>query len=244
MPSTTSRSLKIMVDADHTVSASYLAPRGASACYIFAHGAGAGMNHPFMLEITNGLAARKIATLRYQFPYMETGSKRPDRPALAQATVLAAVRAAAKLAPRKTLIAGGKSFGGRMTSQAQATSPLPKVRGLAFVGFPLHPANKPSSTRADHLAHIDTPMLFVQGDRDALADRKLLLPMVRCLGSRAVLQTIKGADHSFHVLARSGRTGRQALDEVVDGLTLWIEEVAHGPTRDRAPLRSREYMLR
>jgi hypothetical protein len=186
------------------------------------------MNHPFMLEIANGLAVRNVASLRYQFPYMEAGSKRPDRPALAQATVLAAVRAAAKLAPRKTLIAGGKSFGGRMTSQAQAASPLPEVRGLAFVGFPLHPPKKPSAKRADHLAHVDLPMLFVQGDRDALAERKLLLPMVRRLGSRAVLQTIKGADHSFHVLARSGRTDRQALDEVLDGLALWIADVVRG----------------
>ncbi len=226
--SKTTQSLKIIVDADHTVSASYLTPRGASACFVFAHGAGAGMNHPFMLEIANGLAARTIASLRYQFPYMETGSKRPDRPALAQATVLAAVQAAAKLAPRKTLIAGGKSFGGRMTSQAQAVSPLPKVRGLAFVGFPLHAAKKPSAKRADHLAHINIPMLFVQGDRDALAERKYLLPVVRRLGSRAVLQTIKGANHSFHVPARSGRTDRQALDEVVDGLAHWIAEVAHG----------------
>ena len=143
MPVQSSRSLKIMVDADHTVSGSYLAPRGASACYVFAHGAGAGMNHPFMLAITDGLAARKIASLRYQFPYMEAGSKRPDRPALAQATVLAAVLAAAKLAHRRTLIAGGKSFGGRMTSKAQAASPLPNVRGVAFVGFPLQQAKKP-----------------------------------------------------------------------------------------------------
>jgi predicted alpha/beta-hydrolase family hydrolase len=186
------------------------------------------MNHPFMLEIANGLAARKVASLRYQFPYMEAGSKRPDRPALAQATVLAAVRAAARLAPRKILIAGGKSFGGRMTSQAQAASPLPKVRGLAFVGFPLHPPKKPSAERAVHLAHVDIPMLFIQGDRDALAERKLLLPMVGRLGSRAALQMIKGADHSFHVLARSGRTDRQALDEMLDGLALWISGVARG----------------
>jgi len=228
VPPQRSQSLKIIVDADHTVSASYLAPSSAPACYVFAHGAGAGMDHPFMLEITNGLAARKVASLRFQFPYMEAGSKRPDRPALAQATVLAAVRAAAKLAPRKTLIAGGKSFGGRMTSQAQAASPLPKVRGLAFVGFPLHPPKKLSAKRADHLARVDIPMLFVQGDRDALAERKLLLPMVRRLGSRAVLRTIKGADHSFHVLARSGRTDRQALDEVLDELALWTAEVARG----------------
>jgi len=224
----TGKSLQISVDADHTVSALYVAPRAAAACYVLAHGAGAGMNHPFMLEIANGLAARKIATLRYQFPYMEAGSKRPDRPDLAQATAFAAVRIAARLAPRKTLIAGGKSFGGRMTSQAQAAAPLPKVRGLAFVGFPLHPANKPSATRADHLARIDIPMLFIQGDRDALADQKLLLPVVQGLGSRAVLQTIKGADHAFHVLARSGRTDEQALDDLLDGLAAWIMGIADG----------------
>lgn len=186
------------------------------------------MNHPFMLEIANGLASRRIATLRYQFPYMEAGSKRPDRPGLAQATVLAAVRTATRLAPRKTLIAGGKSFGGRMTSLAQAAAPLPKVRGLAFVGFPLHPANKPSATRAEHLAQIDIPILFIQGDRDALASRKLLLPVVQRLGSRAVLQTIKGADHAFHVLARSGRTDKQALDGLLDGLAGWIMGVVDG----------------
>jgi predicted alpha/beta-hydrolase family hydrolase len=224
----TGKSLQITVDPDHTVSGIYLAPRAASACYVLAHGAGAGMNHPFMLEIANGLASRKIATLRYQFPYMEAGPKRPDRPDLAQATVVAAVRTAFKLAPRKTLIAGGKSFGGRMTSQAQAAAPLPKVRGLAFVGFPLHPANKPSTTRADHLARIDIPMLFIQGDRDALADQTLLLPVVQGLGSRAVLQTIKGADHSFHVLARSGRTDKQALDDLLDGLAGWIMGIVDG----------------
>lgn len=218
----TGKSLQIAVDADHTVSAIYVDPRAAVACYVFAHGAGAGMNHPFMLEVANGLASRKVATLRYQFPYMEAGSKRPDRPDLAQATVLAAVRTAARLAPRKTLIAGGKSFGGRMTSQAQAAAPLPKVRGLAFVGFPLHPASKPSATRADHFARIDMPMLFIQGDRDALADQTLLLPVVQGLGSRAVLQTIKGADHSFHVRARSGRTDEQALDDLLDGLAGWV----------------------
>lgn len=221
-----SRALTIVVDADHTVSAAYCAPRGATSCYVLAHGAGAGMNHPFMVEITNGLAARKIASLRYQFPYMEAGSKRPDRPPMAQATVRAAVRTAARLAPRKTLIAGGKSFGGRMTSQAQAVAPLPKVRGLAFIGFPLHPAKKPSAKRADHLAQIDIPMLFIQGERDALAERKLLVPMIERLGAQAVLQSVVGADHSFHVLARSGRTDRQAIDEVLDGLAAWIAEVA------------------
>ncbi len=225
MPSPIRRSLKIAVDTDHKVSALYVAPRAAIACYVFAHGAGAGMRHPFMADVADGLAARRIATLRYQFPYMEAGSKRPDGPALAHATVLAAVRAAARLASGKTLIAGGKSFGGRMTSQAQALSPLPKVRGLAFVGFPLHPAGKPANDRAGHLSKIEIPMLFVQGDRDALAERRLLLPVVRRLGARAVLKSIKGADHSFHVLARSGRTDIEARDELLDGLALWIEEV-------------------
>ncbi|MCW5734906.1 MAG: dienelactone hydrolase family protein, partial [Enhydrobacter sp.] len=179
----------------------------------------------FMLDVADGLAARKIASLRYQFPYMERGSRRPDGPALAQATVRAAVRAATRLMPRMALIAGGKSFGGRMTSQAQAAEPLPGVRGLAFLGFPLHPAKKPSTSRADHLAQVDIPMLFVQGDRDALAESKLLQPTVRGLGLRATLRTIEGADHSFHVLARSGRTDRQALDEVLDAMASWIAEV-------------------
>jgi predicted alpha/beta-hydrolase family hydrolase len=223
----TGKPVQITVDADHTMSAIYVAPRLAAACYIFAHGAGAGMNHPFILEIANGLASRKIATIRYQFPYMEAGSN-PDRPGLAQATVLAAVRTATELAPRKTLIAGGKSFGGRMTSQTRAAAPLPKVRGLAFVGFPLHRANKLSATRADHLARIEIPILFVQGDRDALADQRLLLPVVQGFGSRAVLQTIKGAAHAFHVLARSGRTDEQALDDVLDGLAGWIMGVVRG----------------
>ncbi len=228
MSSTIRRSLKITVDTDHKVSALYLAPRAAIACYVFAHGAGAGMNHPFMADVANGLAARKVASLRYQFPYMEAGSKRPDGPALAHATVLAAVRAASKLAPRKALIAGGKSFGGRMTSQAQAISPLPKVRGLAFVGFPLHPTNKLANDRALHLSKVEIPMLFVQGDRDALAERRLLLPIVRRLGPRAVLKSIQGADHSFHVPARSGRTDMEAHNELIDGLALWIKEVASG----------------
>lgn len=215
------RRLKIAVDADHTVSALYLAPRGAIACYVFAHGAGAGMSHPFMEAISEGLAARRIATLRYQFPYMETGSRRPDRPALAEATVAAAVRRAATLAPRLPLIAGGKSFGGRMTSQAQAREPLPKVRGLAFLGFPLHLAKKPSTERATHLAAVHIPMLFVQGDRDPLADIKLLRSVTKRLGAHSTLHTIDGADHGFSVLVRSGRTDAEALEEVVDTLARW-----------------------
>ena len=198
-----------------------IAPPEAWAAYVFAHGAGAGMAHPFMEAVASGLAARKIATLRYQFPFMESGSRRPDRPALAEATVAAAVRKAATLAPRLPLIAGGKSFGGRMTSQAQAREPLPKVRGLAFLGFPLHLAKKPSKERAAHLADVQVPMLFIQGDRDALADMKLLRSVTKELGARATLHTIAGADHGFAVLVRSGRTDAEALEEVVDTLANW-----------------------
>jgi uncharacterized protein len=215
------RRLKIAVDADHTVSALYLAPRGAIACFVFAHGAGAGMSHPFMEVVAKGLADRRIATLRYQFPYMETGSRRPDRPALAQATVAAAVRKAAAQAPRLPLIAGGKSFGGRMTSQAQARELLPNVRGLALLGFPLHPAKKPAKERATHLAEVQLPLLFIQGDRDALADMTLLRAVTKQLGARARVHTIEGADHSFGVLVRSGRTDAQALEEIVDTLACW-----------------------
>jgi predicted alpha/beta-hydrolase family hydrolase len=222
----TKRRLRIVVDPDHTVSAIYVAPRGAIACYVLAHGAGAGMMHPFMMAVAKGLAERRIATLRYQFPFMESGSRRPDGPALAQATVLAAVRTAGKLAPRRLLIAGGKSFGGRMTSQAQAAEPLPKVRGLAFLGFPLHPAKKPATERALHLAEVKIPMLFVQGDRDALAEMRLLRPTIKRLGRRAVLQTIEGADHAFDVLVRSGRTDRQAFHELLDAVTAWTSALA------------------
>lgn len=221
MTHATRRRLKIAVDAKHNVSALYVAPRGAIACYVLAHGAGAGITHPFMSAVAEGLAERKIATLRYQFPYMEAGSRRPDGPALAHATVLAAVRTAARLAPRKKLIAGGKSFGGRMTSQAQALAALPKVRGLAFLGFPLHPAKKPGDQRARHLADVKIPMLFVQGDRDALAESRLLLPIIERLGKRAVLRMIDGADHSFSVRVSSGRTNIQALHEVIDAVASW-----------------------
>jgi len=223
-----SRRLKIAVDADHTVSAIHLAPRGAIACYVLAHGAGAGMSHPFMQAVAEGLAGRKIATLRYQFPYMESGSRRPDRPPLAQATVVAAVRKAATLAPRLPLIAGGKSFGGRMTSQAQAHEALPKVRGLAFLGFPLHLANKPAKERAQHLPEVQLPLLFVQGDRDALADMRLLRSVTQGLGTRARLHAIAGADHSFGVLVRSGRTQAEVLEEIVDTLARWTTGLLAG----------------
>jgi predicted alpha/beta-hydrolase family hydrolase len=188
-----------------------------------AHGAGAGMTHAFMAAVADGLGQRRVATLRYQFPYMEQGSKRPDRPALAQATVRAAVGVAARLAPSLPLFAGGKSFGGRMTSQAQADTPLPRVRGLVFLGFPLHPANKPSDDRALHLSRVQIPMLFLQGTRDSLADMPLLVAVIERLGKTATLMAIEGADHSFHVPVRSGRTDTHVLAEMLDALVAWTE---------------------
>jgi hypothetical protein len=198
-------------------------PSETRACYVLAHGAGAGMAHPFMVSIADGLAERGIATLRYQFPYMEQGSKRPDVPKLAQATVRAAVTKAFQLVPKLALVAGGKSFGGRMTSQAQAESPLPEVRGLAFLGFPLHPAGRPSDERAKHLAEVKIPMLFLQGTRDALADRHFLEKLTEQLGPLATLTLISDTDHSFHVPARSGRKDADVRVELLDGLAAWIE---------------------
>ena len=174
-----------------------------------------------MEAFANGLGERSIASLRYQFPYMEKGSKRPDPPAIAQATVRAAVAEAARIFPDLTLIAGGKSFGGRMTSQAQAAAPLPGVRGLAFVGFPLHPAGKPSTDRADHLAKVNISMLFLQGSRDTLAEVALIEPVVQRLGRRAMLHLVDGADHSFHVLVRSGRNDREVMTETLDVFANW-----------------------
>jgi predicted alpha/beta-hydrolase family hydrolase len=197
-------------------------PAQARACFVFAHGAGAGMTHPFMETVAQGLFERGIATLRYQFPYMEKGSRRPDPPAIAQATVRAAVAEAGRRCPGLPLIAGGKSFGGRMTSQAQAAAPLDGVGGLAFLGFPLHPAGKPSSDRAKHLADVHIPMLFLQGTRDTLAEVGLLEPVVRSLGPQATLHLVDGADHSFHVLARSGRNDRDAMNEILDVFSAWI----------------------
>ena len=220
-----------MVDEAHGVPGLLQLPPQAIACYVLAHGAGAGMTHSFMSAIADGLSQRRVATLRYQFPYMEQGSKRPDRPALAHATVRAAVGAAARFAPALPLFAGGKSFGGRMTSQAQAETPLPGVRGLVFLGFPLHPANKPSDERALHLSHVRVPMLFLQGTRDALADRGLLTAAVARLGNIATLIPIEGADHSFHVPVRSGRTDAQVLAEVLDALVAWMESQRDDPGR-------------
>lgn len=217
--------LKFAVGSAGNVSALLMRPEAARACYVLAHGAGAGMRHASMEAIAMGLAERGIATLRYQFPYMEKGSKRPDPPALAQATVRAAVAEAAVVCAELPLLAGGKSFGGRMTSQAQAKAPLEGVRGLAFFGFPLHPAGKPSAERADHLAQVKMPMLFLQGTRDALAELRLLEPLVKGLGREATLHLVEGADHSFHVLKSSGRNDRDVLVEILDAFAAWVDEV-------------------
>lgn len=222
-----SRPVKIDVADAGQVSGILLIPDNPFACLVLAHGAGTGMQHPFMAAVADGLSARGMATLRYQFPYMERGSKRPDAPPLAHAAVRAAVAAAARLAPGVPLLAGGKSFGGRMTSQAQAERPLPDVAGLAFLGFPLHPAGKPSTGRAQHLAAIGIPLLFLQGTRDALADRELLAATVARLPS-ARLHFVTDADHSFHVPARSGRSDRDVLDGVLDALAAWGREVCAG----------------
>jgi predicted alpha/beta-hydrolase family hydrolase len=209
-----------------SVSALLVRPTEARACFVFAHGAGAGMTHPFMEAVASGLGERGVATLRYQFPYMEKGTRRPDPPAIAQAAVRAAVAEAGRCCAGLSLVAGGKSFGGRMTSQAQAIAPLDGVRGLAFLGFPLHPAGKPSSDRARHLADVHVPMLFMQGTRDSLAELKLLEPVVKSLGPSATLHRVEGADHSFHVPARSGRNDREVMNEILDRFAAWIGAIA------------------
>ena len=203
------------------VSGLLLRPDGARLLYVLAHGAGAGMRHPFLESISQRLAERSIATLRYQFPYMEQRVRRPDPPAVAAATVRAAVIEAAGVAPGLPLVAGGKSFGGRMTSTAQAEAPLPGVRGLAFLGFPLHPPGRPDNKRAEHLAQVRIPMLFLQGDRDDFADLKLLKPMLKGLGDRATLHLVEGGDHSFKVLKRSGKTEADVMGELADAMVDW-----------------------
>jgi len=213
----------LRVDENLSVSGLLERPANARAGYVLAHGAGAGMQHRSMAAVAEGLAALGIATLRYQFPYMEQGKRRPDPPPLCHVTVRAAVAEAARLMPGLPLVAGGRSFGGRMTSQAQALAPLPGVRGLAFLAFPLHPAGAPSDTRAEHLARVSIPMLFLTGTRDALAERTLLEPMVARLGERATLSLIDDADHSFHVRAGSGRNDAQVLDDVLQRLAAWID---------------------
>jgi predicted alpha/beta-hydrolase family hydrolase len=214
------------VDDETRVSGLLDVPPHASACFVFAHGAGAGMAHPSMAAVAAGLAERGIASLRYQFPYMERGSKRPDPPPVAHAAVRAAVAEARRRWPDLPLIAGGRSFGGRMTSQAQAAAPLEGVAGLAFLGFPLHPAKRPARDRAKHLAGVRIPMLFLQGTRDALAELHELEPVCAALGARATLKLIEEADHSFHVPARTGRKDADVRAELLDAMAQWIARVA------------------
>jgi uncharacterized protein len=225
VPKSDAEPVVIAVGDAARVSGLRLVPSRARACYVLAHGAGAGMKHPFMSAVAAELAERGIATLRYQFPYMEQGGRRPDPPKLAHATVRAAVAEAARLLPKLPLIAGGKSFGGRMTSQAQAAAPLTGVRGLVFLGFPLHPAGRPSAERGKHLSEVQVPMLFLQGTRDALAALDQLEPLCKALGKRATLKLFQDADHSFHVPARTGRKDPQVRGEMLDALAEWIDAV-------------------
>jgi predicted alpha/beta-hydrolase family hydrolase len=225
MHSVTPQRVTIQVDDQQRVSGLLLVPPHARAGYVLAHGAGAGMEHPFMASVAEGLMQRGVATLLYQFPHMERGSKRPDPPPLAHASVRAAVEEMSRLAPDLLLVAGGKSFGGRMTSQAQALSPLPGVCGLAFLGFPLHPAGQPSMERGKHLFNVQIPMLFLQGSQDKFADVHLIQSLIDELGVRATLQLFPDADHSFHVLARRGRKDAHVRAEMLDRLTHWIATV-------------------
>jgi uncharacterized protein len=233
MSSTSAEPITIAGDEGITVSGLLQTPPQPRACYVLAHGAGAGMNHRFLAAVATELSRRGIASLRYQFPYMERGAKRPDSPHLAQATVRAAVAAASAALPGVALIAGGKSFGGRMTSQAQAKAPLAGVRGLAFLGFPLHPADKPSQERGQHLFAVKIPMLFLQGTRDALATLDQIEPLCATLGARATLKLFADADHSFHVPARSGRNDTQVLGDALDAFAAWVDDVLRGPAPGR-----------
>lgn len=216
------RALRLSVDGG-ALPARSTEPPGARAVYVMAHGAGAGMDHPFLADMSARLAARGVATLRFQFPYMHAGSKRPDPPAVLMAAVRAAVDAALAALPGLPLVAGGKSMGGRMTSQLMAGDPHPAVRGLVFLGFPLHPAGKPGRARADHLASVQAPMLFLQGTRDRLAELDLVRAVVADLGARAELHVVEGGDHSFDVLKRSGRDRDQVYDELADRVAAWLD---------------------
>ncbi len=207
------------------VSALLLRPPDARLLYVVAHGAGAGMRHPFLESIAARLAERGVATLRYQFPYVERRARRPDPPEVAAATVRAAVEEAGRAAPGLPLVAGGKSFGGRMTSTAAAAEPLPGVRGLVFLGFPLHPPGRPGTTRAEHLDRVSVPMLFLQGTRDAFADLKLLQSVLKRLGKRATLRLVDGGDHSFRVMKRSGRSDADVLNELVGAIVNWTATI-------------------
>jgi uncharacterized protein len=220
--------VKIDVNDTTRVSGLFQQAPAAKACLVLAHSAGAGMKHPFMAAVASELAELRIATLRYQFPYMERQSRRPDSATLCGATVRMAVDTAIRLAPGLPLFAGGKSFGGRMTSQAQAAAPLPQVRGLAFFGFPLHPPNRPADERAQHLADVRIPMLFLQGTRDAFATLPLLEPVIKQLADRATLKLIEDADHSFHVPRRTGRTDAEVRAGMLQVFAEWAELLVQG----------------
>lgn len=218
----TATPLSIALPAGGHVAALLDLPPSAFACCTLAHGAGAGMEHAFLADLSRRLHDAGVAVLRFQFPFMQQGSRRPDAPAVAQAAIRAAVAEAARRVPGVPLFAAGKSFGGRMSSQAQAQQPLPGVRGLVFFGFPLHPAGKPGTARAEHLGRVGAPMLFLQGTRDALADLALVTPVVQGLGDRATLHVVDGADHAFHVLVRSGRDDAQVLAELATAAAAWM----------------------
>jgi predicted alpha/beta-hydrolase family hydrolase len=222
--------LRLVVEGGGEVAALLSRPAKARRLLVLAHGAGAGMSHPFMEMLAGELAGAGVATLRYQFPYMEERRRVPDAPAVLTATVLAAVRAAAEAAPGLPLLAGGKSMGGRMTSQAAAQHPLGGVRGLVFFGFPLHAPKQPGTKRADHLGKVTVPMLFLQGTRDTFADLRLLRPVCAKLGSRATLHVVETADHSFHMLKSSGRNDAEVLRELAETAAAWAEEIS-----DRTP---------
>ena len=221
--------LKIDVADSGSISALALGGDDCRAAYVFAHGAGAGMRHAFMADVAARLAARGVATLRFNFPAMERGAHRPDVPRIAHAAVRAAVGAASARWPGLPLFAGGKSFGGRMTSQAQAEAPLAGVRGLVFVGFPLHPPKRPGSERGEHLDRVQRPMLFFQGTRDELADSALVHALIERLGARATLVTIDDADHAFHVRRASGSNDRAVLDRIAETMGDWMAQ--HGVSR-------------
>ena len=216
-------------DAIGEVSAFLLRPPDAWLLYVLAHGAGAGMRHQFLETVSASLAAAGVATFRFQFPYLEAGRRRPDAPAVLEETVRAAVTKAEGIVPELPVIAGGKSLGGRMTSSAAATRPLPRVKGLAFLGFPLHPPGDPGTHRAEHLQHVDVPMLFLQGTRDAFARLDLITGVCQGLGSRATLHQVEGADHSFGVLKRSGRSSAQVIDELTSAIVRWGRAVVNDP---------------
>ena len=217
--------LRFAVPGAGEVSAILVRPASARWLLALAHGAGAGMTHPFMEKLAGELADAGVASFRYQFPYMEERRRAPDSPSVATATVAAAVRAAAEAAPGLPVLAGGKSFGGRMSSQAASQQLLEGVRGLVFFGFPLHPPNKPGTKRAEHLADVQVPMLFLQGTRDTLADLKLLRPICKDLGKVATLHVIETADHSFHVLKSSGKSDADVLRELAETTASWAENL-------------------